>query len=67
MEVKTNPKVELVFANYPEEVRGKMLELRALVLETAAALNGVLVLEETLKWGEPSYLAKHVRTLRMDW
>ena len=24
-------------------------------------------LEETLKWGEPSYLTKHGSTLRMDW
>ena len=24
-------------------------------------------LEETLKWGEPSFLTKHGSTLRMDW
>ncbi|WP_424276265.1 DUF1801 domain-containing protein, partial [Eudoraea sp.] len=66
-ELKTNPEVELVFANYPEEVRKKMIGLRELILETAKELEGVTSLEETLKWGEPSYLTKHGSTLRMDW
>jgi uncharacterized protein YdhG (YjbR/CyaY superfamily) len=67
LEVKTDPKVEKVFANYPDEVREKMLELRALILETAREMESITVLEETLKWGEPSYIAKHGSTLRMDW
>lgn len=66
-ELKTNPEVELVFANYPEEVRNKMIGLRELIFETAKDLEGVTTLEETLKWGEPSYLTKHGSTLRMDW
>ena len=44
-----------------------MLRLRELVLETASEIEGIEVLEETLKWGEPSYLTKHGSTLRMDW
>ena len=28
---------------------------------------GLSDLEETLKWGEPSYLTKHGSTLRIDW
>ncbi|SFR55027.1 protein of unknown function (DU1801) [Robiginitalea myxolifaciens] len=66
-ELKSNAEVELVFTNYPEVVREKMLRLRALVLETAKELEEVTSLEETLKWGEPSYLTKHGSTLRMDW
>lgn len=65
--LKSNPEVELVFAKYPEEVRKKMIALRELILETAKELEGVTSLEETLKWGEPSYLTKHGSTLRMDW
>ena len=67
LEVKTEPKVELVFANYPDQVREKMLGLRALVIEAAEELEGISSIEETLKWGEPSYLTKHGSTLRMDW
>ena len=67
LEIKTNPEVELVFRNYPESVRNKMLILRELIIETAKEINGLNLLEETLKWGEPSYLAKNGSTLRMDW
>ena len=67
LEVKTNPEVEMVFNNYPEPIRNKMIALRELVLETAKEIDGLNMLEETLKWGEPSYLAKNGSTLRMDW
>jgi hypothetical protein len=67
LEIHTNPEVDIVFANYPNEVRKKMLELRELILETANELEDVTKLEETLKWGEPSYLTRHGSTLRMDW
>jgi len=44
-----------------------MNRLRQLVLQTAEQIPEVLELEETLKWGEPSYLTKYGSTLRMDW
>lgn len=66
-EVKTNPKVEEVFNNYPELIRIRMLALRDLVIETARDINDLEELQETLKWGEPSYLAKNGSTLRIDW
>ncbi|MBX2982521.1 MAG: DUF1801 domain-containing protein [Flavobacteriales bacterium] len=67
LEVNTDPRVEDVFANYPDHVREKMRQLRELVLETAKETPSISALEETLKWGEPSYLTKHGSTLRMDW
>jgi hypothetical protein len=67
LEIKTNPEVELVFANYPDTVRHKMLALRKLIVESAKELEEVTTLEETLKWGEPSYITKHGSTLRIDW
>lgn len=67
MEIKTNPKVEEVFANYPDFIRDKMQRLRKLVIETAEELSNISQLEETLKWGEPSFLIKDGSTLRMDW
>lgn len=66
LKLKTNPKVNEIFANYPENVRDKMQYLRALVIETAEE-EGIDELEETLKWGEPSFVTKNGSTLRMDW
>ena len=66
-EINTDPRVEIVFANYPDFVRDKMQFLRDLVLETAEELKEISKLEETLKWGEPSFLAKNGSTLRIDW
>ena len=41
--------------------------LRQLVLDTALETQEVTKIEETLKWGEPSYLTKSGSTIRMDW
>lgn len=66
LKLKTNPKVNGIFAAYPKNVREKMQYLRALVIETAEE-EGIDELEETLKWGEPSFVTKNGSTLRMDW
>ncbi|MFB9294317.1 DUF1801 domain-containing protein [Persicitalea jodogahamensis] len=63
----TSPEVKSVFENYPDFVRERMGNLRRLVLETADETEEITDLEETLKWGEPSYLTKKGSTLRMDW
>ncbi len=67
LQIKINPDVKLVFDKYPEPVRKKMIVLRELVLETAREIDGITNIEETLKWGEPSYLTKNGSTIRMDW
>ena len=67
LHINTNPEVELVFNNYPDLIRKKILYLRSLVLEAASEMEGISNLEETLKWGEPSYLAKNGSTIRIDW
>ena len=67
MELISDPKVAVVFENYPKSVQKQMFQLRTFVLETAIEIEGLESLEETLKWGEPSYLTKHGSTLRMDW
>jgi hypothetical protein len=41
--------------------------LRDIILETAAQNESIEELEETLKWGEPSYLARKGSTIRIDW
>lgn len=58
------------FESYPRPMRRKLLALRALILRTAAATEGVGELEETLKWGEPAYVtaqSKSGSTVRIGW
>ena len=64
-----NPAVEQRFLAYPALVRPRMLALRELVLQTAAATPKAGDIEETLKWGEPAYVSKNKAgsTVRMDW
>ncbi len=62
-----NPKVTEVFNTYPNNVRQKLEDLRTLIIATANSLESVASLEETLKWGEPSYLTKYGSTIRINW
>ncbi len=63
----TNTQVESVFKNYAEQPRIKLLALRELIFETAKQINDICLIEETLKWGEPSYLTPQGSTIRIGW
>ena len=67
LKITTDPRFETKLANYPEHVQGKLRILRKLIIQTASEIPELEQLEETLKWGEPSFLTKHGSTLRMDW
>ena len=67
LELIKNPAVEEVFEKYPKQIRPKLMHLRQLILDTASETEGIDTLEETLKWGEPSYLAKKGSTIRIDY
>mgnify|MGYP000221116959 FL=1 len=54
------------FDEYPENARVRLAELRNLVFQIASELE-LSEVEETLKWGEPSYSVKIGSPLRMDW
>ena len=60
--------VDDVFQSYPRAARAKLGALRKLILATAARTQGVGEIEETLKWGQPSYLtkSKSSTTIRID-
>ena len=63
------PEVAAVFDTYPKAVKAKLLRLRRLIFETAARMPEVGPLEETLKWGQPSYLTTRSgsgSTIRID-
>jgi len=63
----TDPKIQSKFSSYPRAVQLKLKVLRNLILEVAASSESITALEETLKWGEPSYLVKKGSTIRIDW
>ena len=70
MTIKAPQHVADVYATYPPRIRARVLELRKLVLNTAAETAGVGALEETLKWGEPAFLTKATgsgSTIRIAW
>jgi hypothetical protein len=48
--------VSRVFKAYPGPLRRRLMRLRELIFDTAAGLEGVGRLEETLRWGEPAYV-----------
>jgi hypothetical protein len=54
------------FERYPDVARDKLLSLRQLIFETAVEI-GLEDLKETLKWGEPSYIANNASTVRIAW
>ena len=59
-----------IFAAYPSKVRSRLVALRKLILDTAAANPDVGPLTETLKWGEVAYLTEETRsgtTVRIAW
>jgi len=58
--------VSEVFDTYPDAVSKHLFILRQLVFDTAKEI-GIEDLEETLKWGEPSYLTKNASTIRLAW
>lgn len=57
-----DPNVKAVFDGYPRAVREPLLALRELIFEVADKADDVGEIEETLKWGQPSYLPKTPRT-----
>ena len=65
-----NSEVAAVFNSYPQKIKSKLIFLRQLIFDTAASIKGVGEIEETLKWGEPSYLtpeSKSGSTIRIAW
>ena len=65
----TDPHVAATFRAYPKAARTKLLALRKLIFDIAATTEGVGTLEETLKWGQPSYLTSETKsgsTIRID-
>lgn len=64
-----SPEVAAVFNDYAKNVKTKLLFLRQLIFSVASRTDGVGELEETLKWGQPSYLTTETKSgslIRID-
>ena len=66
LKINSDPRVGSVFKKHPKTFSQKLSYLRQLILETAAEIEEIKELEETLKWGEPSYLTKKGSTIRLN-
>ena len=65
----SDPAVDAAFEAYPKPLKAKLLALRRLIFDTAKTTKGVGALQETLKWGQPSYLTPETKsgsTIRID-
>lgn len=67
LKVKRDPRMDGRFEDYPEDIKPKLNVLRDLILEVAENNESISEIEETLKWGEPSYLTKKGSTIRINW
>lgn len=66
---RAEPKSAATLNAYPAAMRAKLAALRRLILETAKMTKGVGAIEETLKWGQPSFVTSETRsgsTIRID-
>lgn len=66
MQFNSDNKAHFVISNYEPLIQKKLNVLRSLIIDSAKELE-LSALEETTKWGEPSYLAKKGSTIRIDW
>ena len=67
MDEINNPDVAEAFARYPKKIQRNLMFLRQIIYSTASETDGISNVEETLKWGEPSYIVKSGSTIRMGW
>ncbi len=58
--------VKQKFDSYPDDISELLLKLRAIILLVAEE-DGIENITETLKWDEPSYIAKNGSTVRFNW
>ncbi len=67
LKVNSDQAVKHKFNGYPQHIRKKLKTLRQIIIQAAIEEETIAEIEETLKWGEPSYLAKKGSTIRIDW
>lgn len=67
MKIKITEQVAQVIKHYPPKAKSVFNDVRKIVISAAKESGGLDNTTETLKWGEPSYLADGGSTVRMKW
>jgi len=62
-----NSDVKKTIQLYPEEIQEQILSIREMIFTLGSQNPEIGEIEETLKWGEPSYIAKQGSTIRIAW
>lgn len=58
--------IENKYNSYPPEYQTPLLRIRQLIYEVASKIPAVGEIEESLKWGQPSYKSKLGTPIRLD-
>jgi hypothetical protein len=66
MHATGRPMLPADFSNYPAPARQLLMALRQLILQVAAD-HGLGPVEESIKWGEASFLVQGGSAIRIDW
>lgn len=64
-----NLEIQMVFDSYAQPIREKLMAVRQLIFDVAGGSTKIGMIEETLKWGQISYLTNHPKsgtTIRID-
>ncbi len=61
----SNADVSAVFKGYPQQMREKLSKLRSVIVDAASELDVLKNLDESLKWGQPSYVVKGGSAVRL--
>lgn len=64
---KPPPEIAAIFLSYPPAIRERLMELRETILSVGRGLGEISSVQETLKWGEPSYSTIAGSTVRLGW
>ena len=51
-----HPDIAAIYESYPSDIRKQCLLLRTLIFDVANEYQVIGPIEETLRWGEPSYI-----------
>ncbi|MEK9844486.1 DUF1801 domain-containing protein [Thalassospira sp.] len=64
-----SPAITAKIAHFPDPARDKISRIRDMIHDLAAGLDGVGMIEESLKWGEPAWrpISGSGTTIRADW
>lgn len=64
-----DPSVQMIYRNFPEPCQSALLEIRSLIYETAAEIPIAGLIDESLKWGQPTYSTNETKSgtpIRLD-